>query len=143
MRREGPIFIIIIMYHHHILYKLFIGRRGTLGGGGGRRLSTVAHLCTCLRGADALQIFLVNSKSQMSQLTKNFVLIIQELYASSFLWPRMIRSTWFASFWSLERNQLAVLSIRCLIVVVMVVVVVVVDQVLDFCGGCGGPGSGS
>ena len=33
----------------------------------------------------------------------------------------MIRSTWFASFWSLERNQLAVLSIRCLILVVVVV----------------------
>ena len=76
-------------------------------------------------------------------MTKGFVLIIKELLVFIFLWSRMIRSTWFASFWSLERNQLAVLSIRCLIVVVMVVLVVVVDQVLDFCGGCGGPGSGS
>ena len=33
----------------------------------------------------------------------------------------MIRSTWFASFWSLERNLLAVPSTRCLIVVVIVV----------------------
>ena len=150
--RVGDSFIVLSSYIcHHILLigslgthfitfiischiMLSIGRWGTLGGGGGRCLSTVTHLCTCLRGADALQMFLVNSKPEMSLLTKNFVLSIQELCVSSFLWSRMIRSTWFASFWSLERNLLAVLSIRFVIVVMMVVVV---DQVLDCCGGCG------
>ena len=42
---------------------LSIGRRRTLGGGGGRCLSTVTHLCTCLRGANAMQICLENSKT--------------------------------------------------------------------------------
>ena len=64
----------------------------------------------------------------MSQMTKGFVLIIKELYVSSFLWPRMIRSTWFASFWSLERNLLAVPSTRCLIVVVIVVLWIMVES---------------
>ena len=40
----------------------------------------------------------------------------------------MIRSTWFASFWSLERNLLAVPSTRCLIVVVIVVLWIMVES---------------
>ena len=40
----------------------------------------------------------------------------------------MIRSTWFASFWSLERNLLAVPWIRFLIVVVMVVLWIMVES---------------
>ena len=40
----------------------------------------------------------------------------------------MIRSTWFASFWSLEKNLLAVPWIRFLIVVVVVVLWIMVES---------------
>ena len=115
------------MYHHHILYILFMGRRGTIGGGGGRRFSTVTHLCTCLRGADALQIFLVNSKPEMSLLTKNFVLLIQELYVSSFFVAQDDKKHLVCEF--LVAGEEPTGS--------------ALDQVLDYCGDGGGCGSGS
>ena len=104
-----------------------MGRRGTLGGGGGRRFSTVTHLCTCLRGADALQIFLVNSKPEMSLLTKNFVLLIQELYVSSFFVVQDDKKHLVCEF--LVAGEQPTGS--------------ALDQVLDCCGdggGCGGCG---